>query len=594
MLAYTRYSTVVLWLCSKLSFLSDFTACDIGSLILLPPRCLCSHNERCKSAMQAFRPLPQADLERAVCPIADLDSSACTSLSRKSTQAFSWSNLFRLKEYKAPTHEPSLTSQASSSISDVESRLSVLSPSTTLTEASSVAVESVQPSYKVTNEVRVFPHTPLPAYAEQLWQSKLPDRVRDECKQRIPDGRFSLHLWMSEAVGMHTKPCVIYIAHLGQKHNFGKGKDALLKKIEKKLRRLESLRDQDIPFIVSAGPASLLGMLLNNIPLPLEWLGLSSDSAVVNDDDSDAKELSTRGSESLSGSTRTTLDVPECDTNSSVEMVARGVCDNDDTWVYWQADSSMTSFVALPIFVLDPVELGGMCTVGGLLSVDSSIYALTTAHALKGAPHQRDEDAFSSLIDDEDDEDSVADSEETALSEHVQSTSATETSNEATVVQDHTKIPPAVDPLSENATTEGPLGGQNQNEEPPRSVGSGDRRIGRVITSCGRQRCNSSGSLDYVLISLIGSHQPSSNTYKDPDTNSVVEISSAISSIKELPAAGTSVLILAGYSGTQTAILGRIESRVTMDGITMHVAQLILETPLSKFITTCPVVMGLC
>ena len=393
---------------------------------------------------------------------------------------------------------------------------------------------------------------------------------------------------------MHTKPCVIYIAHLGQKHNFGKGKDALLKKIEKKLRKLESLRDQDIPFIVSAGPASLLGMLLNNIPLPLEWLGLSSDSAVVNDDDLDAKDLSTRGSESLSGSTRTTLDVPECETNSSVEMVARGVCDNDDSWVYWQADSSMTSFVALPILVLDPVELGGMCTVGGLISIDSSIYALTTAHALEVAPHQRDEHAFSSLLDDEDDEDSVADSEETALSEHVQSTSVTESSNEDTAVQDHTKIPPAVDFLPENATTEGPLGAQSQNEGPPRSVGSGDRRMGRVITSCGRQRCNSSGSLDYVLISLIGSHQPLSNTYEDPDTNSAIEIASAISNIKELPAAGTSVLILAGYSGTQTAILGRTETRVTIDGLTMQVAQLILETPLGESTNTCSVARVLC
>ena len=530
--------------------------------------------------MQLFRPLPQDDLERAACPVDYLNTSERHLPLRKNTRAFSW-NLFRLKEYKVPTHEPSSSSHASSSTSDFGSRSSIWSPSRTLTEVSSIANEPEQPSYKLTNNVRVFPHAPLPAHAEGLWQSKLPDRVRDECQQRIPDGRFSLHLWMSEAAGAQRKPCVIYIAHLGQRYSCGTQKDVLLKKIEKKLRKLESLRDHDLPFTVSAGPASLLGMPISAVPLPM----VSSHDPFVNDEQYPiGNEVSSGGAELSDASFKTNQ------AGQSRQDFGTGLHEASQRsriLVYSKAsEGSLETLVALPISTSGPLGLGGRCTVGGLIWIDSAVYALTTAHALDYSCQLVDEDAFSSLLAESEDEASVADLSDVPFSEHTEISSAAEDNDEFIHDQNLGKTLSAIEPLLDAATDTESLVSRHQHEEVSRSV-EGDyevHEIGTVVAGYGNQRLSSSGRLDYALISLHEGRSASSNSYKNINSKSVVNINYAISNIKELPAVGTTIIILAGFSGVKTAILGRIESRVTMDGLTMQVAQLLLETPLGKHV----------
>ena len=519
--------------------------------------------------MQLFRQSREVDVERGDAPTArDRKFSLLKPFNSESPSLHRrW---LHSEESQVPKHEPSTSSQPSSSIPSSASRSSVLTTSTSLTQISSSPTEAAHRALKLAARVETFPTVALPADVDAEWKSKVFHRVQHECAQRIPDGRFSLHLWMSDINGSGMKPAVVYVAHLDPKYSFEPQRGFLLKKIEKKLRRLESLRLQDHPLLVHAEPAPLRGSLNDFDPetvTPFKSLGLPPtpppDRALTYATAHD------QGLRDLQRSSHSDTE-PASDTRRHVS----------NTRAHTGTDSVLNTYTALPISFSGSNV--GLSTIGGLVVMESLPYALTSSHALVAPVLENSTYAFSSLLTDDA---SVSGSEDDCLSEQCDASGFRNFGEEESVSDTGAGLDSASEVEAEIQAWHGNESPTVTALSPPDAAteASESRVIGTVYRKHELQQTAKSTSSDWAIVSLAQDEPPLPNTYINPDTQETVVVDSVTDIARKPLLVGAQALILAGRSGVQRAQIGRSESRTAIDGLSMEVTQLLLTVPLGEF-----------
>ena len=518
--------------------------------------------------MQLFKPSQDKDIEKGDAPIFRALTFRFHAPSNPESSGLRWKWL-QSKESQVPSTTPTLSSQPSSSKSASDSCSGALTSSTSVTQISLPPSDGKLQCLKLAENVRAFPAIAVPAPIELEWESKLFRRVQHECAQRIPDGRFSLHLWMSDIDGRGMKPCVVYVAHLSVAHRLDPIRGLLLKKIERKLRKLESLRLQDYTLLVHAGPACLKGS-----PLDGSWPGTAIPSNGLGSPLT--RTLQRSPADEAAQGQRLKAVENSSHMGTEVDADAYGHC--TDIRVHACNDGALETYTALPILFSGSTT--GRSTVGGLVVIDSRPYALTTSHALVTPIQGGGTEAFSSLLADST---SLAGDEDDTPPEQSDSSSPQKCSDAKCTIG--TTAEPSFDDdvkqdTSVRANTR--ASATMTLDDVPYSSPDIHRVIGTVYTNHNSEQTETSISSDWALITLVEGEQCLPNTYIDPETSEIIAIESTIDTAKGPPLTGTKALILAGRSGIQRAEIGRVESKALIDGITMKVIQLLLEVPLGE------------
>jgi hypothetical protein len=468
--------------------------------------------------------------------------------------------IFKARDVQVPQHQPHQGPATTATTSTTEGSTSTSdTPSITSSSLASSGLIDIgsHRGLQVGSNCYMLPTMPVPDEHLQSWESEIRSRLEDDLSQWLRTERCHLEFSMVSSKG-RIGPCIMVVCWDDSTCMNEKGREVMRRKLQKRIRKLQSLRNCRFPCKVIVDKFHLLAFTSSS---PTRIGGsheMKSSPKQSHEDILFGTERNRRVTES-----RSSL--------SNVPVVS----------IYAQLWKAQTTFVSLSI--RSAFEHGQGCTLGGIITVGKTLYGLTVAHPFTIDQSNEHDLAFAPLAAElETSEESDSDgslfnefgSDRTSMFvgnlDQANSTLDPE-SDETTDTTDLAK-PAAAEPSSVKETSNTPVfsvfGTIFASSLEPKLFGSSD---------------DSSVQYDWALVTIDPQYIALRNSYVRPGSSTAVEVRSIL---QEKLDPGLEVLILGGRSGVQECRIGQDNIRIKIRGRDFVVTQLILTKTLGKLTTT--------
>lgn len=483
--------------------------------------------------------------------------------------------LFKGKDVQVPQHEPHHFSVATTASSTTEGASdtsgSSVSASSSLTSSGFVDISGHR-SLEIGNNCYILPTMSVPNNHLQTWELEIESRLDDDLRQLLQTERCPgpLEFWMVRYKG-RIGPCILVVCWDDESCVNEKGREIVRKKLQRKIRKLQSMRDCPFPCRVVIDRLRLLALTSS-----------LSANAVVNNEMENA---------SMTDAHISTYNPSRSLARIALERTAPLIT-LKQTPIVVDAQNPETQATSVGSVIWNATHPNQTCTLGGLISIGDKIYGLTVAHPF--APDEPENEVrhmdfntpstdFNNS-DESDSDESIFDefnSDRISIMFENQGPTRPELSSEITAPT-VASIP--VSPTSAEAAT----------ATASESAISGNPECG-VISPFGTIfatsfASTSSGSsdesnlqYDWALIAVNDELPLLQNSYVSPVSLKTVEINGFL---PDQCAPGLEVCVLGGRSGIQEGRVGQGNIRLRVQGRNFFVTQIVLTKLLGKCITT--------
>jgi hypothetical protein len=495
------------------------------------------------------------EVERPFQVIADVEKST----PKFKERIIQLKEIFKARDVQVPRHEPYQGSTTTATISTIEGRSSTSdTPSLTSSSLASSGLVDIgsHRGLQVGSNCYMLPTMSVPDEHLQSWESEIRSRLEDDLSQWLRTERCHLEFSMVSSKG-RIRPCIMVVCWDDSTCVNEKGREIMRRKLQKQVRKLQSLRNCRFPCMVIVDKFHLLAFTSSSptrIGGPHE---IECSSKQSYEDILFGTERNRRATES-----RPSL--------SNVPVVS----------IYAQLSKAQTTFVSLSI--RSAFEHGQGCTLGGIIVVGKTRYGLTVAHPFTTDKSNERDLAFAPLAA-ELEASEESDSDGSLFSEFGSDRTSMFVGN---LDQANSILDPESDEITNTPDLANPAAAE------PSSVKATSNTpvfsiFGTIFASSLEPKLfsgsdDSSVQCDWALVTIDPQYIALQNSYVRPWSSTAVEVKSIL---QEKPDPGLEVLILGGRSGVQECRIGQENIRIKIRGRDFVVTQLILTKALGKLST---------